>query len=116
MKIAVDIDDTLTEGDARWWEDGAIDATPNEDALEEVQRLYAEGHTIMLWTARPNYANGMDICARTEMWLAENDVPYHTLTMDKLSADVYIDDKAMSADDEQYKELSSTINIGSFRQ
>ena len=115
MRIAIDIDDTLTEGNAHWWEDGGIDATLNEAAVKEVARLYAEGHTIMLWTARPNHADGMDIRARTKMWLNENDVSYHTLTMNKLSADVYIDDKAMSSDAEKHEELHSTIDIDSFR-
>lgn len=100
MRVAVDIDETLTKGNAKWW-DGNW-GEPHEQAVEWVHQTYINGHTIMLYTARPERARGM-----TEGWLKDNGIEYHTLTMDKLSAQVYVDDRAIPASMIQRDEMKA---------
>lgn len=89
-RIAVDIDSTLTQGPTRWWNGDFGD--PHPEALAWVERQYIGGHTILLYTARPERVR-----AGTEAWLDRHNVRYHALVMNKLSADVYVDDKGVPA-------------------
>ena len=87
-----DIDGTLcdnTEGDYK-------NATPHTDVIEEVNRLYEAGNTIYMMTARGS-TTGIDWKETTENQLMSWNVKYHKLCMNKPTADVYIDDKAINA-------------------
>jgi len=56
---------------------------------EEVNRLYDDQNNfIVIYTARPCYLRKV-----TEEQLRSKGIFYHALVMDKLRADVYIDDK-----------------------
>ena len=88
-RIAVDIDGTLTNDSVgQWWTNSNI--SPNREAIEFINSLYKSGLTILIHTSRPEEARVL-----TEVWLKEHKVKYHALVMDKLPADVYIDDKAI---------------------
>ena len=63
-----------------------------------LNQLYEEGHTIKLFTAR-GAQTGIDWREITEEKLAEWGVKYHELLMTKPHADIFIDDKAINADD-----------------
>lgn len=89
-RLAVDIDSTLTTGPTQWW-DGEF-GQPHPEAVAWVREQYKNGHTILLYTARPERVR-----AGTEAWMDRHNVPYHALVMGKLSADVYVDDKAVPA-------------------
>jgi uncharacterized HAD superfamily protein len=55
----------------------------------KVQSLYEnKDNLIIIYTARSS-----KIRKETEEELRRNEIPYHALVMDKLRADVYIDDK-----------------------
>lgn len=101
-RLAIDLDNTLTVSNNRWWE-REDEPEPDEEVIGFVRQAYAAGHTVMVHTARPNLSQDergiIDVRSRTEQWLRENRVPYHALVMDKLSADVYIDDKSVHPDD-----------------
>jgi len=89
-----DIDGTLctnTDGDYEA-------AQPFESRIEHVNSLYAAGHTVSLFTARGS-TTGIDWRIVTENQLAAWGVSYHTLIMNKPFADLFIDDKAIHADD-----------------
>ncbi|TAK36821.1 MAG: hypothetical protein EPO21_01380 [Chloroflexota bacterium] len=73
-------------------------AEPFPDVIAEINRLFAEGHRIVLHTARGG-ATGIDWRELTERQLTEWGVQYHALHMGKPSADVYVDDKAINADE-----------------
>lgn len=90
-RIAVDFDNTLTTGNVAYW-DGE-EPEPDEDMIDWVNQRYFEGATVIVWTARHE-----GVRARTERWLREWGLHYHALVMDKLSADVYVDDKAALPD------------------
>lgn len=92
LTYCFDIDGTLcsnTEGDYEA-------AQPYPDVVAQVNRLYDEGHTIMLLTARGS-TTGIDWRPTTERQMVEWGVRYHVLFLGKPSADVYVDDKAINA-------------------
>jgi hypothetical protein len=87
-----DIDGTLcknTDGDYK-------NAIPYSDVIDEVNRLYQAGNTIYLMTAR-GATTGIDWTKTTEQQLLSWRVQYHKLCINKPTADVYIDDKAINA-------------------
>lgn len=86
--VCVDVDGTLTEGSEKYWTDG--ECVPNQEMVEHVNEMYKNGHHIVIWTARP-YTNAEKLAA----WLDKHGVRYHGIRMDKGSADVYVDDKAV---------------------
>jgi hypothetical protein len=64
--------------------DGTASVNP-----EAVNKLYNQkDNVIIIYTARPN-----SIRKQTEEELTKLGINYHSLVMDKLRADVYIDDK-----------------------
>ena len=84
MRIAVDLDGTLCE-DMPDWRD-YHKAPPIEKWIMKIRKLAQEGHEIIIYTARPNVDREV-----TTRWLKDNNVPYTALVMDKLRADLYID-------------------------
>ncbi|MFC6724469.1 hypothetical protein ACFQE1_08795, partial [Halobium palmae] len=93
MRIAVDFDDTLSEGE----EDDFTERPPepHEETVHWVNEQYRKGHTIIVWTARP-----WDSAAQTVARLTEWGVHWHGLRMEKGHADVYVDDKGTTPTDQ----------------
>ena len=91
-KFVIDIDGivaTLVEDD---------DYSKSEPIIENIKginKLYEEGNTIVLFTAR-GYESGIDWKEITEKKFAEWGIKYHFLKFGKPSADFYIDDKLIS--------------------
>jgi hypothetical protein len=84
--IAIDFDDTLSEGEENHYTE--LPEDPDEEVVHWVNEQYREGHTIIVWTARP-----WDTAAETVARLTEWGVHWHGLRMEKGYADVYVDDK-----------------------
>jgi hypothetical protein len=59
-------------------------------AREALRKLKAEGHTIVIYTAR-----GWAEYNVTRHWLDQNEIPYDALHMGKPIAHVWIDDRAV---------------------
>jgi hypothetical protein len=77
---------------------GAYDrAQPFLDRINVINLLYAQGHVVKLFTARGT-TTGIDWREVTERQMCEWGVKYHELIMGKPEADLFIDDKAVSAD------------------
>jgi hypothetical protein len=92
MIYCFDIDGTLctnTEGEYN-------KAEPYPHVIAHVNQLFAEGHQILLYTAR-GATTGIDWRAVTIRQMEEWNVRYHQLFMGKPTADVYIDDKAVNS-------------------
>lgn len=89
-RIAVDVDGTVTADHPEWW-NGDF-GEPHTEAIEWVNQQYINGHTIMLYTARPE-----SVRHETAAWLRDNGVRYHALVMEKLSAAMYVDNRAVPA-------------------
>lgn len=89
-----DIDGTIctnTDGDYE-------QAVPFRVVIEKINRLYAEGHKIIFFTARGS-TTGIDWRNVTEKQLKEWQVKYHELIMGKPYADVFVDDKGVKSGD-----------------
>ncbi len=73
-------------------------AKPLESRIEKLNKLFDNGHTIKLFTARGTQT-GIDWTDITESQLKRWQVKYHELIMNKKPhGDLYIDDKAINAD------------------
>jgi len=88
--IAVDLDGTLCEG--KFWE---TEPTPIKEHIEAVNNLYKKGGHIIIYTSR--FPKDYEL---TLNWLIKYGVLFHGISMRvKIGADVYIDDKALNAQD-----------------
>ncbi|MBF0157474.1 MAG: hypothetical protein HQL57_09855 [Magnetococcales bacterium] len=92
MIYCFDIDGTLCTNTEGAYEE----AEPFAEVVAEVNRLYDQGETIILLTARGS-TTGIDWREVTERQLRQWGVPYHALHLGKPSAHVYVDDKAVNA-------------------
>jgi len=86
--ISVDFDHTITVTENEY-EYG--DERPNPEVIEWMRDRYYEGHTLLVWTARP-WTEAHIVAARLTEW----DVRFHGLMMGKGGSDVYLDDKAVN--------------------
>lgn len=102
-KINVDVDNTLTKGDKRYWEVNLCD--PDQEMIEWVNKKYCEGHTIIIWTARP-WKNAPQLKA----FLTRYQVRHHGIMMGKGSGDMYIDDKAVNVEEVKTGTSISRVN------
>jgi len=89
-----DIDGTICTNTGGKYES----AKPCESRIEHINSLFVAGHTILFFTARGS-TTGIDWRDLTEKQLTEWGVSYHTLIMGKPHADLFIDDKAIHAED-----------------
>ena len=93
-----DIDGTLctkTDGDY-------TKATPFEDRISKVNKLYDDGHTIILFTARGMGRTEGNSAAAIRMFFdmtlqqaTDWNIKFHRLMLGKPAADFYIDDKGL---------------------
>jgi hypothetical protein len=99
MIICFDIDGTIctnTDGDYE-------SALARPDVVARLNRLYDEGNTIYLYTARGS-TTGIDWRKVTESQLKSWGVKYHSIYFGKPTADLYIDDKCTNVKDWLRKE------------
>jgi len=69
-------------------------AAPKQDVIDLVNKLFDDGNTIIIYTAR-----SWSEFKITEHWLKEKDVKYNVLMCGKPIYDVWIDDRAMNVED-----------------
>lgn len=94
MIYCFDIDGTLCTNTHGEYEK----AEPFPEVIARVNALYAEGHRIVLYTARGS-ATAIDWREVTERQLREWGLQYHELFLGKPNADLYVDDRAQNAAD-----------------
>lgn len=92
-RIAVDFDNTLTEGERGYVHEEPEE--PDEEMVQWVNERYAEGETIIVWTARP-WEKAPETVARLTEW----GVDWHGIRMEKGNADMYVDDKGAVPEEE----------------
>lgn len=95
MKFCFDIDGTLctdTKGVYR-------KAIPFDSRILSVNKLFDQGHTIILFTARGTTLGINAVCELTKTQLKMWGVKYHKLLFGKPEADAFIDDKGIRADE-----------------
>lgn len=89
--IAVDLDNTLTNGEPFW---KGVEVTPHIEHIEIIRNLYFKGCIIIIHTARL-----WEWSCETVGWLIKNKVPFHGIMMGKCGGDFYCDDKNCSFED-----------------
>jgi len=95
MIVCFDLDGTLcTQRPAGDYEN----AEPLEDRIVELRSRYYRGSIVKIWTAR-GAATGIDWSDVTRKQLAKWNVPYHELSFGKPYADIYVDDRAVKAEE-----------------
>ena len=73
-------------------------AQPQHDVIALIQRLHADGHRIILHTARGT-VTGKDWRTVTEEQMKKWQVPYDELCFGKPAADVYVDDRGVALEE-----------------
>lgn len=103
LRIVFDIDDTISRVKVKGDYAGAEEITAVTDKLRSLKEA---GHTIVLHTARGMVSCGGDTGKAIKKneetlvkWLADHAIPYDEIWWGKPYADVYVDDKAVSAED-----------------
>ena len=100
MRICIDIDGVIAD----FKKPGEVysDCKLIVGAKEKIQKLYSNGHYIILYTARHmKTCNGNSALTISKIgkitldWLESNDIPYHEIHFGKPWADIYIDDNAL---------------------
>jgi len=95
MKIYIDIDETIA-----YYPTNVIrkyeNALPLYKNINKVNKLFQQGHTIFLWTARGTKTK-IDHSELTKKQLVEWGVKYHYLVFGKPNYDLYIDDKSINS-------------------
>jgi hypothetical protein len=87
MQIIIDLDGTICTEEKTY---SRSLAKPKEGAVESVNALYDQGHTIIIVSARTWMEFEM-----TTHWLQTNKLKYHQLILGKPIGDVWIDDRAL---------------------
>jgi histidinol phosphatase-like enzyme len=90
--IFVDIDETICETPASR---SYHDASPIQENIDKINRLYDSGHTIVYWTARGSRKQ-IDWYDLTKKQLLEWGAKHHELRVDKPYYDLFIDDKSIT--------------------
>jgi uncharacterized HAD superfamily protein len=90
MQIIIDMDGTICTEEKTY---SRSMATPKEGAVDAVNSLYDQGHTIIIYSARTWMEFEM-----TTHWLKTNNIKYHQLILGKPIGDLWIDDRALTFD------------------
>jgi hypothetical protein len=93
MKYIVDIDNTICETQGGDY----TNSKPLLDRIAKINELYDSGHEIHYWTARGSNS-GIDWLYFTVAQLDGWGCKYHSAKTGKPAYDVWIDDKAITAD------------------
>lgn len=88
MQIIIDLDGTICTEEKTF---SRSLAQPKEGAVDSINKLFDAGHTIIIYTAR----TWMEFEMTTD-WLKKNKLKFHQLVMGKPIGDVWIDDRAIS--------------------
>ena len=94
MIYVIDIDNTISITEGVNYED----AKPNQKIIDYINKLYDEGHRIIIYTARGTTSK-INWRKLTEWQLKKWKVKYHELKFGKIIYDFWIDDRAINPKD-----------------
>ena len=109
MKYCFDLDGTICDTPLRKSDNkpGYLESTPFPFMVEQVNKLYDDGHKIIIMTARGR-GSGIDWTGLTIEQLNRWGVKYHELKLGKPAYDLFIDDRAINNED-WYKQEGLSI-------
>jgi hypothetical protein len=102
MQIIIDLDGTICTEERMF---SRALAEPIPGSVEQVNLLYDQGHTIIIYSARTWMEFEM-----TTAWLKRNGVKYHQLMLGKPIGDIWIDDRAVRFCNNWEEIMSKHIN------
>ena len=87
MKLVIDLDGTICSEEKQF---SRAMAVPIEGAINALKMMKAQGHTIIIYSARTwaEYEMTVD-------WLSRHGAPYDQLVLGKPQGDYWIDDRAL---------------------
>jgi hypothetical protein len=101
-RAMIDLDGTIHKY-SKGYQDGSIYDEPNKGAKEVINWLRNQGYEIVIFTTRASKQHalefGVDLeeqIANIETWLTDHGIYYDRITAEKIAADFYIDDKAIT--------------------
>jgi len=94
MIYIVDIDGTIASTKSSNYKE----SQPITKRIEQLNKLYDEGHEIHYWTAR-GAQSGMDWYLFTKSQLSDWGVKYTSIKTSKPHYDLWIDDKAVNSEE-----------------
>ena len=97
MIIYVDIDETICFHKEAHGARDYSKASPSQERIDKINKLYDEGHVIIYWTARGT-VTGIDWAELTKSQLQKWGAKHHDLKMKKPAYDLFIDDKNINSD------------------
>jgi len=100
MRLIIDMDGTICTEEKTY---SRCLAKPKEDVVESINKLYDDGHTIIIYSARTWMEYEMTVA-----WLKNYGVKFHQLIMGKPIGDYWIDDRAIKF--ENWAEVMSQIS------
>ena len=96
MIYCFDLDGTICDTPLRKSDNkpGYLESTPFPFMVEQINKLYDDGNTIVYWSARGSRKQ-IDWTELTTKQLNEWGVKYHELRVDKPFYDLFIEDKSL---------------------
>lgn len=95
MIYMVDIDQTICLTPFLFDKHHYTLSVPIKHRIEEINKLYDQGHTIIYWTARGS-GSGIDWTELTTQQLYDWGCKFHEVRLGKPTYDVWVDDKAFN--------------------
>jgi hypothetical protein len=114
-RAMIDLDGTIHKY-SQGYSDGSIYDDPFEGAREVINWLKSHGYEIVIFTTRASKQNADEMGGdaseeihKVADWLNKNDIYFDRITAEKLAADFYIDDKAISIEDGDWDAVFDAI-------
>jgi len=100
-RAMIDLDQTIHKY-SKGWQNGDVYDDPFDGARDAINWLKDNGYEIVIFTTRASPGNAAEMggdekrqIAQVQAWLKHHDIYFDKITADKISADFYIDDKAI---------------------
>jgi len=114
-RAMIDLDGTIHKY-SNGYQDGSIYDGPFQGAKQVINWLKSKGYEIVIFTTRASKGNALEMgddhekqIQNVENWLKDHEIYFDRVTADKLAADFYIDDKAITIKDGNWKEVYNSI-------
>lgn len=114
-RAMIDLDGTIHKY-SKGFQDGTIYDDPFNGARQVIDWLKNQGYEIVIFTTRASAEsskefgdNHIDQIKNVENWLSNNNIYYDRVTAEKLAADFYIDDKAITIKDGNWNGVLKAI-------
>jgi len=114
-RAMIDFDKTISQY-SKGYQNGPINEKPFEAAKKAIDWLKKKGFEIVIFTTRASIENAEEMggdhkkeIANVETWLKDNDIYFDRITGEKLGADFYIDDKAITIKDGNWNSVLKVI-------